>query len=137
MQTRSPRSFARRRSCRSPNAATKRLKTLGALAIQASSLLSKRPASAEVMREVAAQLQADKAAAAEATEVARHDACALRQPDAPLAVEMGSHLEVLVLIEEPEEDGNTSMVYSQWVAMVVVAAADGTGRYRGQRGRLR
>ena len=40
-----------------------------------------------------------KAAAAEATEVARHEACALRQPDAPLAVEVGSHLEVLVLIE--------------------------------------
>jgi len=86
---------------------------------------------------VAAQLQAKKAAAAEATEVARHDACALRQPDEPSAVEVGSNLEVLVLIEEPEEDGNTSMVYSQWVAMVVVAAADGTGRYRGQRGRLR
>ena len=48
------------------------------------------------MRKVAAQLQADKAAAAEATEVARHDACALRQPDEPPAVEVGSHLEVLV-----------------------------------------
>ena len=51
------------------------------------------------MREVAAQLQADKAAAAEATKVARHDACALRQPDESPAVEVGSHLEVLVLIE--------------------------------------
>jgi len=61
-----------------PDAATKRLKTLGTLTIQASSSLVKRQASAGVMREVAAQLQADKAAAAEATEVARHDACALR-----------------------------------------------------------
>jgi len=46
---------------------------------------------------VAAQLQVEKAAAAEATEVARHDACALRQPDEPPAVKVGSHLEVLVL----------------------------------------
>jgi len=84
-----------------PDAATKRLKTLGKLTIQASSSLAKRQASAEVMREVAAQLQAKKAAAAEATEVARHDACALRQPDDPPAVEVGSHLEVLVLIEDP------------------------------------
>ena len=50
--------------------------------------------------------------AAEATEVARHDACALRQPDEPPAVEMGSHLEVLVLIEEPEEDDSTPKEYS-------------------------
>ena len=69
-----------------PDAATKRLKTLGKLTIQASSSLAKRQASAEVMREVAAQLQADIAAAAEAAEVARHDACALRQPDEPPAV---------------------------------------------------
>ena len=57
-----------------------------ALTIQASSLLAKRQASAEVGREVAVQLQAEKAAAAEATEVARHDAFALRQPDEPPAV---------------------------------------------------
>jgi len=62
---------------------------------------------------VAAQLQADKAAAAEATEVARHGACALRQPDEPLAVEVGSHLEMLVLIEVPEEDGSIPKEYSQ------------------------
>jgi len=61
-----------------PDAATKRLKTLKKLTIQASSLLAKRQASAGVMREVAAELHAEKAAAAEATEVARHDACALR-----------------------------------------------------------
>ena len=73
-------------------------------------------AGAGVMREVAAQLQAEKAAAAKATEVARHNACALRQPDEPPAVEVGSHLEVLVLIEEPEEDGSISKEYSQWVA---------------------
>jgi len=96
-----------------PDAATKRLKTLGMLTIQASSSLAKRQASAGVMREVAAQLQVDKAAAAEATEVARHDASALRQPDEPPAVEVGSHLEVLVLIEEPEEDGGISDEYSQ------------------------
>ena len=53
-----------------PDAATKRLKALGTLTIQASFSLSKRQASAGVMQEVAAQLQADKAAAAEATEVA-------------------------------------------------------------------
>ena len=69
-----------------PDAATKRLKTLRALTTQASSLLAKRQASAGAMREVAAQLHAEKAAAAEATEVARHDACALRQPDEPPAV---------------------------------------------------
>jgi len=91
-----------------PGAATNRLKTLGTLTIQASSSLMKRQANAGVMREVAAQLQADKAAAAEATEVARHDACALRQPDEPPAMEVGSHLEVLVLIEEPEEDDSIS-----------------------------
>jgi len=73
-------------------AATKRFKTLGTLTIQASFLLAKRQASAGVMREVAAQLQAERAAAAEATEVARHDACALRQPDEPLAVKVGNHL---------------------------------------------
>ena len=39
---------------------------------------------------------------------------------------MGSHLEVLVLIEEPEEDGSSSKEYSQWVAVVVVAVVDGT-----------
>ena len=65
------------------------------------------------MREVAAQLQADKAAAAEATEVARHDACALRQPDEPPVVEVSSQLEVLAPIEEPEEDGSISNEYSQ------------------------
>jgi len=69
-----------------PDAATKHLKTLGTLTIQASSLLAKRQASAGVMREVTAQLHAEKAAAAEATEVARHDACALCQPDEPPAV---------------------------------------------------
>ena len=78
---------------------------------------------------MAAQLQADKAAAAEATEVARHGACALRQPDEPPAVEVGSHLEVLVLIEEPEEDGSSSKEHSQWVAVVVVAAADGAAAH--------
>ena len=82
------------------------------------------------MREVAAQLQADKAAAAEATEVARHDACALRQPDEPPAVEVGSNLEVLVLIEEPEEGGSSSKEYSQWVAVVVVATANGTTAHK-------
>jgi len=113
-----------------PGTVTKRLKTLGTLTIQASSSLAKRQASAEVMREVAAQLQAEKAAAAEATEVARHDACSLRKPDEPPAVEAGSHLEVLVLIEEPEEDGSISKEYSQWVAVVVVAAADGTAAHK-------
>ena len=87
-----------------PDAATKRLKTLGTLTIQANSSLAKRQASAGVTREVAA---------AEATEVARHNACALRQPNEPPAVEVGSHLEVLVLIEEPEGDGNISKEYRQ------------------------
>jgi len=41
-------------------------------------------------------------------------------------VEVGSHLKVLVLIEELEEGGSISKEYSQWVAVVVVAAADGT-----------
>ena len=75
---------------------------------------------------MAAQLQAEKAAAAEATEVARHDSCALRQPDETPAVEVGSHLVVLVLIEEPEEDDSIPKEYSQRVAVAVVAAADGT-----------
>jgi len=113
-----------------PDEATERLKTLGTLTIQSSSLLAKRQASAGVMREVAAQLHAEKAAAAEATEVARHDACALRQPDEPPAVEVGSNLEVLVLIEEPEEDGSSSKKYSQWVAVVAVAMADGTAAHK-------
>jgi len=39
---------------------------------------------------------------------------------------VGSHLVVLVLIEEPEEDGSTSKEYSQWVA----AAADGTAAHK-------
>jgi len=113
-----------------PDAAMKRLKTPGALAIQASSLLAKRQASAGVMREVAAQLEAEKAAAAKATEVARHGACALRQPDEPPALEVGSHLEVLVLIEEPEEDGSILKEYGQWVAVVVVAATDETAAHK-------
>ena len=46
------------------------------------------------------------------------------------AVEVGSHLEVLALIEEPEEDSNVSKEYSQWVAVVVVAAADGTAAHK-------
>ena len=66
-----------------------------------------------MMREVAAQLQAKKAATAEATEVARHSAYALRQSDEPRAVEVCSHLEVLVLIEEPEEGGGISKEYSK------------------------
>ena len=41
-------------------------------------------------------------------------------------MEVGSHLEVLVLIEELEEDGSISKECSQWVAVVVVAAANGT-----------
>jgi len=113
-----------------PNAATKRLKTLRTLAIQASSSLAKRQASAGVMRKVAAQLQAEKAAAAEATEVARHNACALRQPDEPPAVEVGSHLEILVQIEEPEEDGSISKEHSHWIAVGDVAAADGTAAHK-------
>ena len=43
---------------------------------------------------------------------------------------MGSHLEVLVLIEEPEKDGSTPKEYSQWVAVVVVVAADGTAAHK-------
>jgi len=43
---------------------------------------------------------------------------------------VGSHLEVLVLIEEPEEDGSISKEYSQWVAVVIVAAADGTAAHK-------
>jgi len=46
-----------------PDAATKRIKTFGALTIQVCFLLAKRQASAGVMREVAAQLQAEEAAA--------------------------------------------------------------------------
>ena len=85
--------------------------------------------------EVAAQLQADKAAAAKATEGARHDACALRQPDEPPAVEVGSPLEVLLLIEEPEEDGSISKEYSQLVA-VVSGGIEGSGGGGGdERGR--
>jgi len=113
-----------------PDAATKRLKALGALTTQASSFLVKRKASAGMIREVAAQLQAEKVATAEATKVARHGACVMRQPDEPPAVEVGSHLEVLDVIEEPEEDGSISKEYSQWVAVVVVAAADGTAAHK-------
>jgi len=43
---------------------------------------------------------------------------------------VGSHLEVLVLIEKPEEDGSSSKEYSQWVAVVVVAMADGTAAHK-------
>ena len=52
------------------------------------------------------------------------------QPDEPPAVEVGSHLEVLVLIEEPEEDGIIPKEHSQWVAVVVVVAADGTAAHK-------
>ena len=45
-------------------------------------------------------------------------------------MEVGSHLEVLVLIEEPEEDGSISKEHNQWVAVVVVAAADGTAAHK-------
>jgi len=54
----------------------------------------------------------------------------LGQPDEPPAVEVGSHLEVLVLIEEPEEDGSSSKEHSQWIAVAVVAAADGTAAHK-------
>ena len=37
---------------------------------------------------------------------------------------------MLVLIEEPEEDGSISKKYSQWVAVVVVASADGTAAHK-------
>jgi len=37
---------------------------------------------------------------------------------------------VLDLTEEPGEDGSTSKEYSQWVAVVVVAAADGTAAHK-------
>jgi len=43
---------------------------------------------------------------------------------------VGSHLEVLVLIEEPEEDGIIPKEHSQWVAVVVVVAADGTAAHK-------
>ena len=45
-------------------------------------------------------------------------------------MEVDSHLKALVLIEEPEEDGSISKEYSQWVAVVVVAAADGTAAHK-------
>jgi len=35
-----------------------------------------------------------------------------------------------VLIEEPEEDGSSSKEYNQWVAVVVVAAADGIAAHK-------
>jgi len=43
---------------------------------------------------------------------------------------VGSHLEVLVLIEEPEEDGSIPKEHRQWVAVVVVAAAHGTAAHK-------
>ena len=45
-------------------------------------------------------------------------------------MEVGSHLQVLVLIEEPEEDGGSSKEYSQWIAVVVIAMADGTAAHK-------
>ena len=45
-------------------------------------------------------------------------------------MEVGSRLVVLVLIEEPEEDGSISKEYSQWAAVVVVAVADGTAAHK-------
>ena len=119
-----------------PDAATKRLKCPGRWRFRQSPR-SKRQASGGAMREVAAQLRAEKAAAAEATEVARHDACDLRQPDEPPAMEVGSHLEVPVLIDEPEEDGSIPKEHSQWVAVVVVAAADGAAAHKSRRRRAR
>ena len=42
---------------------------------------------------------------------------------------MGGYLEVLVLIEEPEEDGSSSKEHSQWVAVVAAAVADGAAAH--------
>ena len=93
--------------------------------------------SAGVIREGAAQLQAEKAASAEAIEVTRHDACVLRQPDELPAVEVGSHLEVHVLIEEPEEDGSISKEYGsglRWLSSRRLMGLPGT-RSRRRRAR--
>ena len=43
--------------------------------------------------------------------------------------DVGDHFEVLALIEEPVDDG-PSGDYSQWMAVGVIAAADGTGEYK-------
>ena len=120
-----------------PYAATKHLKTLGTLTIQASSGVCSR--SARQARGRCGRwllLQAGKAAAAEATEVARHGACALSQPDEPPAVKVGSHLEVLVLIEKPEDDGSTSKaVASADAATAAVAVTAMNPRTRAARRR--
>ena len=78
------------------------------------------------MRAVAAKIQDEWAAAEAAADVARHDADALGQPEDPPAVLVGDHFEVLTLIEEPVDDG-PSEDYNQWMAVEVIAAADGTG----------
>ena len=66
-----------------PDAATKRLKTLGTLTAQAGALLAKRQASAGTMRALADKMQNERAAAAESKDAARHDENALGQPEEP------------------------------------------------------
>ena len=56
-----------------PDAATKRLKTLGTLTAQAGALLAKRQASAGAMRALAGKMQNERAAAAESKDAARHE----------------------------------------------------------------
>ena len=91
-----------------PDAATKRLKTLGTLTAQAGALLTKRQASAGEMRAFADKMQNERAAAAESEDAARHDENAL-----------GQH--------------GISKDYDQWLAVEVVAAADGRPRTRRRR----
>ena len=80
-----------------PDAATKRLKTLGSLTAQAGALLAKRQASEGTMRALADKMQNERAAEEESKDAARHDKNALGQPEEPPAVKAGSRLEVLEL----------------------------------------
>ena len=81
------------------------------------------------MRALAGKMQNERAAAAESEDAARHDENALGQPEEPPAVKAGSRLEVLVLVTCAQDDG-TSKDYDQWLAVEVVAAADGTAAYK-------
>ena len=45
-------------------------------------------------------------------------------------MEVGSHFEVLVLIEKPGEYDSVLKEHSQWFAVVVAAAADGTAAHK-------
>jgi len=117
-----------------PDSATKGLRTLGTMSLQASELLVRKQANASELRQRASAQQAAKDNAAEEKRAARLDQHAQAQPEETPVIEVGMHLEILTEITEEvaDEDGADGKAvikkYKQWLPVTVISSAATPGR---------